>query len=121
MAHHPRSSALIIARARAMRFNMTPTEEALWQELRGGKLGAAFRRQVPVGKYVADFLAASVKVVVEVDGGYHAQRRAADARRDRYFARLGYRVVRVEAELVRRDLAQAVKHVSAALGCYSSK
>ena len=104
-----------------MRFNMTPTEEALWQELRGGKLGAAFRRQVPVGKYVADFLAASVKVVVEVDGGYHSERRAADARRDRYFARLGYRVVRVEAELVRRELAQAVKHVSAALGCYSSK
>jgi len=98
-----------------MRFNMTPTEEALWQELRGGKLGAAFRRQVPVGKYVADFLAASVKVVVEVDGGYHAQRRAADARRDRCFARLGYRVVRVEAELVRANVADAAERVRHAI------
>ena len=91
------------------------SEEALWQELRGGKLGVAFRRQVPVGRYVADFLAASVKVVVEVDGGYHAQRRAADARRDRYFARLGYRVVRVEAELVRANVAGAAERVRHAI------
>ncbi len=98
-----------------MRFNMTPTEEALWQELRGGKLGVAFRRQVPVGKYVADFLAASVKVAVEVDGGYHAERRVADAHRDRYFARLGYRVVRVEAELVRANVAEATDRVRQAI------
>lgn len=115
MAHHPRSSPLIIARAREMRLALTDTEEMLWRELRGGRLGVAFRRQVPVGRYVMDFLAPSVKLVVEVDGGYHAARRAADARRARYLARLGYRVVRVEAEVVRADVAEAVARVREAI------
>ncbi|MBK9002254.1 MAG: DUF559 domain-containing protein [Myxococcales bacterium] len=65
MAHRPQSSPLIIARAREMRFALTDTEEMLWRELRGGRLGVAFRRQVPVGRYVVDFLAPSVKLVVE--------------------------------------------------------
>ncbi|MBK9002246.1 MAG: DUF559 domain-containing protein [Myxococcales bacterium] len=87
----------------------------LWRELRGGRLGVAFRRQVPVERYVVDFLAQSVKLVVEVDGGYHAARRVADARRDQWLARWGYRVVRVEAEMVRRDLGAALERVRCAL------
>ncbi|MBK7581317.1 MAG: DUF559 domain-containing protein [Myxococcales bacterium] len=111
MAHHPRSSPLIIARAREMRSAMTETEEILWRELRGGQLGVAFRRQVPIGRYVADFAALSVKLVVEVDGGYHSLRRVADARRDRDLARWGYRVVRVGAEEVRADVHEVVARV----------
>lgn len=52
---------------------------------------------------------------MEVDGGYHALRRGADARRDRKLARLGYRVLRVDAELVRMRIAEAVALVRAAL------
>jgi len=71
---------------------------------------------MPVGRrFIADFCAPSIKLIVEVDGGYHSRRRVADASRDRKLARLGYRVVRVSAELVLSDLASAVALVRAAL------
>jgi len=83
--------------------------------LRGGQLGVWFRRQVVVGRFVADFAAASVKLVVEVDGTAHARRAAADARRDRALARLGWRVVRLPAALVLRQPLAAVGLVRLAL------
>jgi len=54
-------------------------------------------------------------LVVEVEGGYHARRRSADASRDRKLRRLGYRVIRLDAELVLRDLSAAVALIRAAL------
>lgn len=66
-------------------------------------------------RYIADFAAPSVRLVVEVDGAIHARQRAADARRDRDLARLGYQVLRVTAQLVIHDLDQAVALVRAAL------
>ena len=112
----PRSRSLLEARAQGMRRAPTSTEELLWQELRGSRLGTPFRRQAVVGcRFIVDFLAPRERVVVEVDGGYHAERRAADARRDRVLARLGYRVLRLDAELVRCGLPRAVALVRAAL------
>ncbi len=76
------------------------------------------RRQVPIGRYIADFVAPSVKLVVEVDGGYHLApaRVRADARRDRYLGKLGYRVLRLPAALVQHQLSEAVALVVSALG-----
>ena len=98
-----------------MRHNSTDTEAILWRQLAGKRLGVAFRRQVPVDRYIVDFLAPARKLVVEVDGGIHSVRRTRDARRDRTLARLGYRVLRVDAELVRRNTAEAVALMVAAL------
>ena len=103
-------------RARQMRSAMTPSEQLLWGELRGARLGAYFRRQVVLGGAIVDFLAPARRLIVEVDGGWHERRRGADARRDRKLARLGYRVLRLEAELVVSDLPAAVAKVRAALG-----
>lgn len=88
--------------ARAMRSEPTASERVLWAELAGSKLGVGFRRQAVVAGCIVDFLAASRKLVVEVDGGYHrtAARRRADARRDRRLERAGFRVLRLPAELV---------------------
>jgi very-short-patch-repair endonuclease len=83
--------------------------------LSGGKLGVGSRRQVVIGRYIVDFLAPARRVVVEVDGGYHARRRGADARRDRKLAALGYRVLRLEAELVLRQPQEAVARIRAVL------
>ena len=95
---------------------LTPSEVRLWLALRGRALGVQFRRQVPLaGRYIVDFCAPTVRLVVEVDGGYHEQRRCADRRRDAVLGELGYRVVRMEAELVLRDLTAAVALVRAAL------
>jgi len=111
-----RSKLLLAARAREMRFAPTPSEERLWGALRAGRLGVVFRRQVPIGRYIADFASLEARLIVEVDGGYHESRRAADARRDKVLRRAGYRVLRVPAELVHRDLAGTVALVRAAVG-----
>jgi very-short-patch-repair endonuclease len=107
--------ALVVQRAIAMRASLTPSERALWALLRGKQLGVWFRRQVPLGRFVADFVAPSARLVVEVDGGYHARRRAADARRDRALARLGYRVLRLAAALVLARPLEALARVRALL------
>ena len=102
----------------AWRNRRAPTESELrlWEELRGGKLGVQFRRQVPLcDRYIVDFLAPAVRLVVEVDGACHAQRGIADARRDRELRRLGYQVVRVAAALVVEQRALAVERVVAAV------
>ncbi|MCB9582833.1 MAG: DUF559 domain-containing protein [Polyangiaceae bacterium] len=113
-----RQSAQPVARARAhaLRQQLTFSEQKLWQELRGSKLGVAFRRQVAIGRYIADFAAPSMRLVVEVDGGYHVARKAADKRRDRDLARLGWRVLRLEAGLVVHRLPEAVARIRQALG-----
>ena len=65
-------SALLVSRARRMLHAPTPSEEALWQALRVGALGVAFKRQVVLGgRYIADFFAPSAGLIVEVDGGVH--------------------------------------------------
>ena len=66
-----------------MRGSRTATEELLWARIRGRRLGVVFRRQVPLlGRFIADFLAPGKRLVIEVDGAYHAERARADARRD---------------------------------------
>ena len=107
--------ALLAERAHFMRHNLTETEQILWRRISGKQLGVAFRRQIPVDRYILDFLAPAAKLVVEVDGQGHELRRTADARRDRQLQRLGYRVVRLPAELVRRNVAEAVARIRAAL------
>jgi very-short-patch-repair endonuclease len=95
--------------ARQTRSAPTLSEARLWEALRGGRLGVGFRRQAVVEGFIVDFLAPSLRLVVEVDGGYHAQRARADARRDRVLARAGYRVVRVSAATVMGDLNGALE------------
>ncbi len=109
--------ALLAERAHEMRHQLTPSEAALWSALKGNQLGVSFRRQVLIGnRYIADFLAPSAKFVVEVDGSSHACRGVADARRDRVLRRLGYRVMRLEAELVLTRLAEVVERLRVAMG-----
>ena len=102
--------------ARQHRSCLTPSEARLWSALKARQLGVQFRPQVLLdGRLIVDFFASAAALVVEVDGGYLSQRRAADASRDRKLRRLGYHVVRIEAELVLRDLPAAVALIRAAL------
>jgi 2-isopropylmalate synthase len=83
-----------VARARTLRRSMTDAEARLWRLLRDRRFdGATFRRQVPVGPYVADFLSFGHRPVVEADGGQHAGA-LRDAARDAFFRRSGFRVLR---------------------------
>jgi very-short-patch-repair endonuclease len=112
---NPKLQATLAERAALLRARSTSSEAALWALLSGGKLGVSFRRQVPLGRYIADFVAPSAKLIVEVDGGYHSRRAIADARRDRNLRRLGYRVVHLPAELVLSQPAAALELVLAAV------
>ena len=105
----------LAARAHHLRHNPTFTEQLLWVELRGSRLDVAFRRQVVIGRYIADFVCPSRRLVIEVDGGVHAARVRLDAHRDEYLQRAGYRVVRIPSELLRSNPTLAVALVRAAL------
>ena len=121
-ARHRASSStsrrqVLATRAHELRWSRaTPSEERLWSELRAKKLGVSFRRQVSIaGRYIADFVAQELRLIVEVDGACHAERGLADARRDERLTRLGYRVLRLSAELVTYEPAVAVERIRAEL------
>ncbi|MEQ1514087.1 MAG: DUF559 domain-containing protein [Lysobacteraceae bacterium] len=80
--------------ARVLRANMTDAETELWKHLRCRQLlGCKFRRQHPIGPYVVDFACLDRRLVVEVDGGQHAES-ASDHARDACIMRLRFVVVR---------------------------
>jgi very-short-patch-repair endonuclease len=84
-----------IDRARQLRANMTDAERRLWSRLRHRQLyGHKFRRQVPVGPYIVDFACVQNGLIVEVDGGQHADEVPYDERRSMVLKRRGYRVLR---------------------------
>ena len=82
-------------RARELRRNLTDAEGRLWRLLRGRHFsGFKFRRQHPLGPYVADFVCLERRLIIEADGGEHADRAGRDQERTRWLAARGYRVVR---------------------------
>jgi very-short-patch-repair endonuclease len=85
----------IRVKARQLRRDQTDAEQTLWARLRDRQLcGAKFRRQHPVGPFVADFCCTQRRLVVELDGGQHAVEVAADEKRSRFLETQGYRVLR---------------------------
>jgi very-short-patch-repair endonuclease len=117
-SQHLYHSLKLRGHAAEMRQRHNAAEVALWQQLRDGQLGSSFRRQVVLlDRCIVDFCCLSARVIVEVDGPYHAEpaRKRADARRDRRLGKAGYRVVRVPAKLVLADGEAALRLVKQAL------
>ncbi|MFT4240932.1 MAG: DUF559 domain-containing protein [Acidovorax sp.] len=83
-----RKNAVVLRRA------MTEAERKLWGGLRGEQLGVKFRRQHPLGSYVADFACLAPRLIVELDGSQHLQQEDYDAQRDAFFRRQGFDVMR---------------------------
>ncbi|WP_309612080.1 DUF559 domain-containing protein [Sphingomonas sp.] len=83
-----------MARARGLRRNMTPAERKLWAALRLSFPDHHWRKQVPFAGYTADFCSHRHKLIIEVDGGQHAETSEYDATRTRYMQQEGYRVMR---------------------------
>ena len=82
-------------RARELRKNQTDVEARIWSRLRGRQVaGAKFRRQYPIGHFIADFCCVELRLVVELDGGQHAEAGAFDQRRTDFLVAEGYRVLR---------------------------
>jgi len=82
-------------RARRLRRDETEAEAKLWSRLRNASLdGAKFRRQFPIGEFIADFCCPQRQLVVELDGGGHVEQVQRDEWRSALLAQHGYRVVR---------------------------
>ena len=88
-------------RAKELRHRLTEAEQHLWQYLRRRfVLGCRFRRQVPIGPYIADFACLNPRLVVEVDGSQHSAQSIYDAKRDAFLRARGYRVLRFHSNEV---------------------
>ena len=86
---------LIRARARTLRKNPTEAEKVLWSHLRFWQVdGYKFRRQQPIGNYIVDFVCLEKKLIIELDGGQHAEQNDYDARRDAWLREQGFTVLR---------------------------
>jgi very-short-patch-repair endonuclease len=104
--------------ARALRKNSTDAERILWSELRDHRLnGAGFRRQFPIGNYIADFICHAAKLVVELDGGQHFSdsAEAADAARSAVIETKGFQVLRFGNHDVMTNRAGVLETIAAAV------
>jgi very-short-patch-repair endonuclease len=82
-------------RARALRHDQTNAEALLWHRLRNRQLlDLKFRRQRPIGKYIADFACLEIGLVIELDGGQHVEQVAYDKKRELEMRELGFRTLR---------------------------
>ena len=106
-----------VLRARTLRRDMTPPERRFWRAVRNRNCyGLKFRRQVPFGPYIADFICARHRLVVEIDGDTHADQQAYDHRRDRYMNAAGYRVVRFSNSDVNTNLDGVISVIARMCG-----
>ena len=78
-----------------MRREPTPAEAVLWQILRDRRVqGVKFRRQCPIGPYIADFASKTIRLVIEADGAQHVERRVYDQSRTLWLEAEGWEVIR---------------------------
>ena len=102
----------LMTAAREMRKAPTPAENALWQRIRRRQIhNVKFRRQHSIDRFIVDFYAPEVAVVIEVDGAIHDEQAEYDALRQAYLESLGLRVLRFTNE----DVMQRIEHVLAVI------
>jgi len=99
-------------RARDLRKSATPAEEKMWAVLKNrGVGGFKFRRQHPIGYFIADFYCAEVNLVVEIDGSVHESQQEYDRMRTIWLEDRGYMVVRFQNDEVLSDIEQVREHL----------
>lgn len=102
----------IRSRARALRNNPTEVERLLWRQLRMWQLGGyKFRRQQPLGNYIVDFLWCEKRLIVELDGGQHAEQSDYDAERDAWLREQGFTVLRFWNNDVLKNIAGVTERI----------
>ncbi len=108
------AKANTLAKAHDLRMNMTNPEKILWQKLRNKKLlGCKFRRQHAINQFVADFYCHEVKLVIEVDGGYHnnSDQKEYDKNRTIELENFGIKVLRFENNEVESNIEKVIQKI----------
>lgn len=100
--------------ARENRKNATEAERIMWEYLRNGSLSTKVLRQHIIGDYIVDFLLPYYNLVIEVDGGYHAERtqQEDDNIRSEYLNSKGYYVIRFKNEQVLMDMESVLERIN---------
>jgi very-short-patch-repair endonuclease len=101
--------------ARLLRRNLTPEERLLWARIRGKQLGVSFRRQEPMGRYVADFVCYEKFLIVELDGSQHFENEA-DVVRDADMREKGFTTLRSWNNEVRTNMEGVLEKIQQLLG-----
>jgi len=101
--------------ARENKQPQTEAEEKLWQAIRNNQLAVKFRRQHPIGTYIADFICLSKGLIIEVDGEIHNQTKEYDDNRTAILNQLGYEVIRFTNKEVLNDLNKVIDAVRSKL------
>jgi very-short-patch-repair endonuclease len=106
----------VVYNARKLRREMSLPEVLLWEQLRAAKQGMKFRRQHPVGPYIADFYCSAAKLVIEIDGEAHdrGDRPERDIVRDAAMRNAGYEVLRISAADVLKYMEAVILTIRAA-------
>jgi 5-methyltetrahydrofolate--homocysteine methyltransferase len=95
-----------------MRRKPTPAEERLWQQLRAGRIdGLRFRRQHPVGRFIADFYCVRAGLIVEVDGPAHATQTESDEERTAYLRSMGLELIRFSNDEVLTNMPHVIERI----------
>jgi len=102
----------MLDKAKILRAHQTDAEQRLWQQLRAHRfMGLKFKRQKPIGRYIVDFVCIEHRLVIEIDGGQHADRTKYDQRRDDFLRSKGYTVLRFWNNEVIQQLESVLEQI----------
>ncbi|WP_435626525.1 endonuclease domain-containing protein [Candidatus Ferrigenium straubiae] len=106
----------LLDNAKSLRRNLTDAEQRLWYHLRAHRfMGLKFKRQKPIGRYVVDFVCIEKKLVIELDGGQHADSLKADGERDAWLRGQGYTVLRFWNNELMNEMEGVLERIRLAL------
>ena len=107
-----------VNRARELRKNPTEAERKLWAHLRLRKIGGyKFERQHPLGPFIVHFVCIAKRLIIEVDGGQHDEKRFYDAKRDKWLEERGFTVIRFWNNEVLKHIDIVTEVIANELGC----
>lgn len=111
-----RGATQLISRARTLRQQATDAEQLLWRHLRGRRLaGHKFRRQCVIEPFIVDFVCLDARLVVEADGGQHAEQAQYDTKRTAQLEAMGYRVIRFWNHEILNEMDSVLEQIRLAL------
>ena len=100
-------------RARELRKAGNVAEIILWKQIKNKKfLGLDFTRQTTIGNFIADFCCESKKLIIEVDGGYHINRKTEDKMRDEFLLAAGFKIIRISSDDVIYNLDYTLNYLA---------
>jgi leucyl-tRNA synthetase len=121
MIHHVNNLNTMLDARRDLRNNPTPEEDILWQSLRSSKSGFKFRRQHSIGNFIVDFYCPAKKLIIEIDGGQHLDKKEYDKERSNYLESLGFKVIRFWNEEVNKEMDSVIEKIKKELGFSSPR